>query len=52
MTASDWLVVSVLGVVMALAAGTLLAGVSVAMTVEVPERGGTYAEGEIGRAHV
>jgi peptide/nickel transport system substrate-binding protein len=47
-TPSDWFVVGVLGVVMALAAGTLLAGVSVALTVEVPEHGGTYTEGVVG----
>ncbi len=47
-TPSDWFVVGVLACVMALAAGTLLAGVSVALTVEVPEHGGTYTEGVIG----
>lgn len=48
LSASDWFVVAILGAVMALAAGTLLAGVSVAMTVEVPEHGGVYTEGVIG----
>jgi peptide/nickel transport system substrate-binding protein len=47
-TPSDWFVVGVLGAVMALAAGTLLAGVSVALTMEIPEHGGTYTEGVVG----
>ena len=47
-TPSDWFVVGILACIMALAAGTLLAGVSVALTVEVPEHGGTYTEGVVG----
>lgn len=47
-TPSDWFVVAVLGIVMTLAAATLLAGVSVALTKEVPEHGGTYTEGVVG----
>lgn len=46
--ASDWLVVATLGTVMALAAGTLFAAVSIALTDEVPARGGTYMEGVAG----
>lgn len=47
LTPSDWFVVGTLGIVMALAAGTLLAAVSLALTVEVPTKGGTYTEGLI-----
>ncbi len=47
-TPSDWFVVATLGIVTALAAGTLLAGVSVALTEEIPARGGTYTEGVVG----
>ncbi|MBI3573887.1 hypothetical protein HY090_02450 [Candidatus Kaiserbacteria bacterium] len=47
-TPSDWFIVATIGIVMALAAGTLLAGVSVALTDEVPARGGTYIEGVAG----
>lgn len=47
-TPSDWFVVGTLGIIMALAAGTLLAAVSVALTSEVPTRGGTYTEGIVG----
>lgn len=48
LTPSDWFVVAVLGIIMALAAGTLFAAVSVALTGEVPSRNGTYTEGEVG----
>ncbi len=45
---TDWLVVSVLSVIMGLSALTLLAGVSLALTEEVPTHGGSYTEGVIG----
>lgn len=47
-TPSDWFVVGVLGTIMGLAAVTMLAAVSLALTVEVPARGGTYTEGLVG----
>ncbi|MBV9349496.1 MAG: peptide ABC transporter substrate-binding protein [Patescibacteria group bacterium] len=47
-TPSDWFVVGFFAAIMALAAGTLFAAVSLAMTTEVPARGGTYVEGEVG----
>jgi peptide/nickel transport system substrate-binding protein len=45
---SDWAVVAILGFVMGLSALTLLAGVSIGLTTEVPARGGSYTEGVIG----
>ncbi|MBX9765184.1 hypothetical protein K2X83_00925, partial [Patescibacteria group bacterium] len=47
-TPLDWFVVSLLGIVMGLSAATMLAGVSLALTNEVPTRGGSYSEGIIG----
>lgn len=47
-TPLDWLVVSIVGIVMGLSAMTLLAGVSLALTDEVPTHGGTYVEGVVG----
>ncbi|MDE2078828.1 MAG: peptide ABC transporter substrate-binding protein [Patescibacteria group bacterium] len=47
-TPSDWLVVATLGIIMALAAGVLLAGVSLSLTTEVPVRSGIYTEGVVG----
>ncbi len=45
---SDWLVVWVLGFVMSFSAAALLAEASLAITTEVPTRGGTYMEGVVG----
>ncbi|MES2134948.1 MAG: peptide ABC transporter substrate-binding protein [Patescibacteria group bacterium] len=42
---SDWLVLSVLGAVMAFATASMLASISLALAVEVPAHGGTYTEG-------
>lgn len=47
-TPLDWSVVAVLGVIMGLSAATMLAGVSLALTEEVPSRGGSYSEGIVG----
>lgn len=42
---SDWLVIGVLGAVMAFSTASMLASISLALAVEVPARGGTYTEG-------
>lgn len=47
-TPLDWFVVSILGLIMALSAATMLAGVSLALTSEIPSRGGSYSEGIVG----
>lgn len=47
-TPLDWFVVSLLGLIMGLSAATMLAGVSLALTDEVPTRGGSYSEGIVG----
>ncbi|MBY0539308.1 hypothetical protein K2P56_02660 [Patescibacteria group bacterium] len=47
-TPLDWFVVSVLSIVMALSAATMVAGVSLALTTEIPSRGGSYSEGIVG----
>ena len=45
---SDWFVVLVLALVMALSLGATLALISMALTTEVPAHGGTYTEGIVG----
>ncbi len=41
----DWLVIAILGGVMAFATASMLASISLALAVEVPAQGGTYIEG-------
>ncbi len=45
---SDWMIVSILGIVMAFGALAALATVSSSLAIEVPARGGTFTEGLIG----
>ncbi len=45
---SDWAVVIVLGLIMMLSAGAIIASVSLSFTKTVPASGGTYVEGVVG----
>ncbi|MES2014531.1 MAG: peptide ABC transporter substrate-binding protein [Patescibacteria group bacterium] len=45
LTPSDWLVVGVLGTVMAFTVASMLASISLSLALEVPAHGGTYTEG-------